>query len=144
MTAPPSDVYSRIEASFRKQTVMTTLGAELVLAEQGRVSIRLEYRDDLTQQNGYLHAGIVSTIADSACGYAALSALPQGHEVLTVEYKINLLSPAKGTAFRADACVIRSGKTLSVCRAEVFAEQDGSESAIAAMTATIFAVAERS
>jgi uncharacterized protein (TIGR00369 family) len=142
MNPDQSAIYNRIVKSFRRQAVMSNFGAEITLAEAKHVSIRLPFRSELTQQNGYIHAGIVATIADSACGYAALTVLPEGKEVLTVEYKINLLAPAEGSAIRADASVIRSGKTLSVCRADVFAEQDGSEVAIAAMTATIFAISK--
>lgn len=119
---------------------MDTLGAELVEADAGVVSIRLPFNRSHSQQDGYVHAGIISTIADSACGYAALTLLPESKEVLSIEFKINLLAPAKGEAFVARAEVVRQGRTISVCRAEVDARDGGTETLIATMTATIFAV----
>lgn len=109
-----------IKQSFAKQTIMTLIGAELTRVDPGVVEITLPYRADLTQQHGYLHAGIVATIADSACGYAAYSLMPVGSEVLSVEFKVNLLRPAKGETFLASAEVVKSGKTLTVVRADVF------------------------
>jgi uncharacterized protein (TIGR00369 family) len=99
---------------------MNLLGAQLSLVEAGVVEITLPYRADLTQQHGYLHAGVVTTIADSACGYAAYSLMPAGSEVLSVEFKVNLLRPAQGETFVARAEVIKAGKTLTVVRADVF------------------------
>ena len=109
-----------IKKSFAKQTIMTLIGAELSRVEPGVIGITLPYRPDLAQQHGYLHAGIVTTIADSACGYAAYSLMPPGSEVLSVEFKVNLLRPAKGAIFLAVAEVIKAGKTLTVVRADVF------------------------
>lgn len=109
-----------IKQSFAKQTIMTLIGASLSRVDPGIVEITLPYRADLAQQHGYLHAGIVATIADSACGYAAYSLMPVGSEVLSVEFKVNLLRPAKGETFLASAEVIKSGKTLTVVRADVF------------------------
>ena len=111
---------AEIERSFARQTIMTLIGAELSLVEPGVVEITLPYRSDLAQQHGYLHAGIVTTIADSACGYAAYSLMPAGAEVLSVEFKVNLLRPAGGEKFVARAAVIKAGKTLTVVRADVF------------------------
>jgi uncharacterized protein (TIGR00369 family) len=108
-----------IERSFAKQTIMNLIGARLSRVEVGVVKIDLPYRADLAQQHGYLHAGIVTAIADSACGYAAYSLMPPGSEVLSVEFKVNLLRPAKGESFLATAEVIKSGKTLTVVRADV-------------------------
>ncbi len=109
-----------IKQSFAKQTIMTLIGASLSRVDPGIVEITLPYRADLAQQHGYLHAGIVATIADSACGYAAYSLMPVGSEVLSVEFKVNLLRPAKGETFLAVAEVVKSGKTLTVVRADVF------------------------
>src|SRR5687767_4604695 len=109
-----------IKQSFAKQTIMTLIGASLSRVDPGIVEITLPYRADLAQQHGYLHAGIVATIADSACGYAAYSLMPAGSEVLSVEFKVNLLRPAKGETFLAVAEVVKSGQTLTVVRADVF------------------------
>src|SRR5438034_4880941 len=114
------DFAEHIRASFARQAIMQLIGAELGRVEPGFVEITLPYRSDLTQQHGYLHAGIVATIADSACGYAAFSLMPRDSEVLSVEFKVNLLSPAKGESFVAKASVIKSGKTLTVVRGDVF------------------------
>jgi uncharacterized protein (TIGR00369 family) len=99
---------------------MNLIGARLSLVEPGVVEIALPYRADLAQQHGYLHAGVVATIADSASGYAAYSLMPAGSEVLSVEFKINMLRPAQGVEFVARAEVIKSGRTLTVVRADVF------------------------
>src|SRR4051812_17092095 len=101
-----------VARSFAQQSIMKLIGARLTLIEPGIVEITLSYRDDLTQQNGYLHAGIVTTIADSACGYAAYTLMPAGSSVLSVEFKINLLRPAQGESFTARAEVIKAGRTL--------------------------------
>ena len=127
-----------VARSFAQQTIMTLIGAELSLVEPGIVEISLPYRSDLAQQYGYLHAGIVTTIADSACGYAAYSLMPPGSEVLSVEFKVNLLRPATGEQFLARAEVIKSGKTLTVARADVFGISNAAErKQIAVMQATI-------
>jgi len=99
---------------------MGLIGAELSRVDPGVIEISLPYRADLAQQHGYLHAGIVTTIADSACGYAAYSLMPPNSEVLSVEFKVNLLRPAKGEKFLAVAEVVKAGKTLTVVRADVF------------------------
>src|SRR5512132_3557033 len=99
---------------------MGLIGAELTRVEAGVVEITLPYRADLAQQHGYIHAGIVATIADSACGYAAYSLMPANSEVLSVEFKVNLLRPAKGSSFSAVAEVLKPGRTLTVVRADVF------------------------
>jgi uncharacterized protein (TIGR00369 family) len=116
-----------VESSFAQQPIMNLIGAKLGLVEPGIVEISLPYRADLTQQNGYLHAGVVTTIADSACGYAAFSLMPEGSAVLSVEFKVNLLRPARGESFLARAEVIKAGRTLSVVRADVFAISKNSE-----------------
>src|ERR671919_799958 len=127
-----------IEQSFAKQTIMNLIGARLNRVEPGVVEINLPYRADLAQQHGYLHAGIVTTIADSACGYAAYSLMPPKSEVLSVEFKVNLLRPAKAEMFLATAEVIKSGKTLTVVRADVFGvDQTEQRTLIATMLGTM-------
>jgi len=121
-----------VEDSFRRQPIMKLIGARLCLVEPGVVEITLPYRTDLVQQNGYLHAGIVTTIADSACGYAAYTLMPAGSNVLSVEFKLNLLRPAQGETFVARAEVIKAGKTLTVVRADVFAMNESEERRLAA------------
>jgi uncharacterized protein (TIGR00369 family) len=126
-----------IEQSFAKQTIMNLIGARLNRVEPGVVEINLPYRADLAQQHGYLHAGIVTTIADSACGYAAYSLMPPKSEVLSVEFKVNLLRPAKAEMFLATAEVIKSGKTLTVVRADVVGITGEHRELIATMLGTM-------
>jgi uncharacterized protein (TIGR00369 family) len=132
---------ARVRASFAKQIFMATLGATLTRVEPGAVDIALASHERLTQQHGFLHAGVLATIADSACGYAALSLMAPGFAVLSVEFKINMLAPAAGAAFVATGRVIRAGRTLTVCSGEVRA--DGSDNPLAAMQATMIAVENR-
>jgi uncharacterized protein (TIGR00369 family) len=115
----------KVRESFARQKVMTLIGARLGRVEPGHVSIELPYRDDLTQQHGFLHAGILGTIADSAGGYAGFTLMPAGSSVLSVEYQIHLLEPAEGQRFVATGRVLRSGRTLTVCELEVEAVKDG-------------------
>ena len=129
-----------IKQSFAKQTIMTLIGAELSRVEPGVVEITLPYRPDLAQQHGYLHAGIITTIADSACGYAAYSLMPANSEVLSVEFKVNLLRPAKGETFLTVAEVIKAGKTLTVVRADVFGVKNDSRELVATMLGTMICV----
>ena len=137
MTPNPS-FSEEIKASFAKQTIMGLIGAQLSRVEPGVVEITLPYRADLAQQHGYLHAGIVTTIADSACGYAAYSLMPPQSEVLSVEFKVNLLRPAKGEMFLATAEVVKSGKTLTVVRADVFRlDRSGRRELVATMLGTM-------
>lgn len=110
--------------SFSQQAIMKLLGAELTRVEPGIVEITVGYRPDLTQQTGFIHAGVIATIADSACGYAAYSLMAPGSEVLSVEFKVNLLRPAKGNTFTARAEVVKSGKTLTVVNANVTADNE--------------------
>ena len=127
-----------IKASFAKQTIMGLIGAELSRVEPGAIEITLPYRADLAQQHGYLHAGIVTTIADSACGYAAYSLMPPKSEVLSVEFKVNLMRPAKGEVFVAVAEVVKSGRTLTVVRADVFGvDHSGKRELVATMLGTM-------
>jgi uncharacterized protein (TIGR00369 family) len=131
-----------VKSEFQKQEVMRTIGAKVSRASPGKVEIELPFKHSLTQQHGYTHAGIVTTIADSACGYAAWSVSPPDSEVLTVEYKVNFLSPAKGTKLVARGSVIRKGKTLTVCAADVFTLANHKERLVATMLATIMVVSK--
>jgi uncharacterized protein (TIGR00369 family) len=135
---------ARVRASFGRQAFMGALGAELVSVAPGEVVIALPFRAELTQQHGFLHAGAIASVADSACGYAALTLAPAGATVLSVEFKVNLLRPASGTRFRATGKVARAGHTLTVCTAEVAAERDGAETVVALMQATIMTLHDRS
>lgn len=126
-----------VRTSFAQQKVMELIGASLTLVDAGAVDITLPYREDLTQQNGFIHAGIITTIADSACGYAAYSLMPPDSSVLSVEFKINLLKPAMGETFVAESRVLRAGKTLSVVRCDVIAHKNSEREIIAAMQATM-------
>jgi uncharacterized protein (TIGR00369 family) len=140
MTAQPYDAERTVRDSLGRQSFMRLLGVSAPVVEPGHVVIEVPFRDDLCQQNGYLHAGVLTSIADSACGYAALSLMPEGSDVLSVEFKVNLLAPGVGERFRADARVVRSGRTLSVCQAEVTAVRDGhSAKPVAVMQATMIA-----
>ena len=130
-------IADEIKQSFAKQTIMGLIGAQLTRVEPGFVEITLPYRSDLAQQHGYLHAGIVATIADSACGYAAYSLMPPNSEVLSVEFKVNLLRPAKGETFVAVAEVIKAGRTLTVVRADVFGVTGTSRELVATMLGTM-------
>ena len=116
---------------------MGLIGAELTLVAPGVIEITLPYRKDLTQQHGYVHAGIITTIADSACGYAAYTLMPPGSDVLAVEFKVNLMRPAKGEKFVARAEVIKSGRTLTVVRADVHALSGGQRELVAIMQGTM-------
>jgi uncharacterized protein (TIGR00369 family) len=131
------DFERRVRDSFARQAVMHTIGARLLRVAPGEVEIDLAIRPDLGQQNGFLHAGIVSTVLDSACGYAAHSLMPAGSEVLSVEFKVNLLAPAAGERLVARARVLRAGRTLSVCQADAFAVRGGVETHVAVMIGTM-------
>lgn len=130
----------RIRASIRRQSLLTTMGVEIAEVADGRVVLDLPYRADLCQQNGYMHAGAVTAVVDSACGYAALTRMPDGRDVLTVEFKVNLVSPAQGDRFRAAGTVVRSGRTLTICSGEVTADGPGPPRLVALMQATMMAV----
>ena len=132
-----------VRRSFAKQAIMGLIGGELTRVEPGVVEIALRYREDLTQQDGFVHAGIVATIADSACGYAAYSLMPPESEVLAVEFKVNLLRPAKGETFVARAEVIKPGKTLTVVRADVFATTGDEQKLVATMQGTMMRLPRR-
>jgi uncharacterized protein (TIGR00369 family) len=140
MNAPADPQFaSRIRESFARQKAMALIGASLTVVEPGYVEVALPYRDDLTQQKGYVHGGILGMIADTACGYSAFSLMPAGCSLVTVEYKINILTPAKASLV-AKGQVVKHGRTLSVARAEVYS-QDGSH--VASMQQTLMMLAGR-
>jgi uncharacterized protein (TIGR00369 family) len=140
MDAPNPSFAQDVERSFAQQAIMNLIGAKLSLIEPGVIEITLPYRADLTQQRGFLHAGVVTTIADSACGYAAYSLMPAGSEVLSVEFKVNLLRPAQGESFVARAEVIKAGRTLTVVRADVFGiDGNGKRELVTTMLGTMIA-----
>ena len=146
MTATPADpgFAQRVRDSFAKQSAMRTLGATLEVAEAGRVVIVMPHKPELTQQHGFLHAGIVSTALDSACGYAAFSLMPADAAVLTIEFKVNLLTPARGPWFRFEGIVVKAGRTISVVEGKAWQhEPGGADSLCATMTATIMTVQGR-
>jgi uncharacterized protein (TIGR00369 family) len=138
------DFAQRVRASFERQAVMRTLGAALAEVEGGRVVIAMPLQPELTQQHGFLHAGIVSTALDSACGYAAFSLMPADAAVLTVEFKVNLLSPARGPHFRFVGEVVKAGRTISVVDGKAWQDDGHEPTLIASMTATVMTVRERS
>src|SRR5215204_2601432 len=126
---PQNPEFERVvRDSFAAQQIMSTIGAALTMVVPGNVEIRLPYRIDLTQQHGFLHAGVVTTILDSACGYAALSLMPEGVGVLSIEFKTNLLAPARGELLIARAEVVRAGRTITVCKADALMVAGGDES----------------
>jgi uncharacterized protein (TIGR00369 family) len=133
-------VDARVRSSFERQAVMATLGARLARVAPGEVEIEWPYRAELAQQHGFLHAGILATMLDSACGYAAFSLMPADAAVLSVEFKVNLLAPAAGERFAARARVIRSGRTLTVCEADAWAIRSGEEKRVATMLGTMMCV----
>lgn len=126
-----------VRESFSRQTFMTRLGAVIVRVAPGEVAIELPSAPDLLQQNGFVHAGAITSIADSACGYAAFSLAPPDHDVLAVEFKISLLAPARAPRFRAEARVLRAGRTLSTAQAEVFGLDGARRELVAVMLSTL-------
>lgn len=141
--APDPDFARRVSDSFARQGAMAHLGARLTRIAVGEVEIRLDYREEVAQQHGFFHGGIVATIGDSAGGYAGFSMMPAGSSVLTVEYKINMIAPAKGEALVARGRVIKPGRTLTVCSVEIFGLQDGRETLCSVMQQTLICLAGR-
>jgi len=138
MNAPADPHFiARIRASFERQKAMALIGASLSVVEAGRVEVALPYRDELTQQKGFVHGGIIGMIADTACGYAAFSLMPADCSLVTVEYKINILAPARG-ALVARGEVLRAGRTLTVTRGEVYS---GDGKHVASMQQTLMMLA---
>jgi uncharacterized protein (TIGR00369 family) len=142
-TVVDPDFANRTRASFERQAFMKTIGATLEQVEPGFVEIHLPINPAITQQHGFVHAGAVASIADSACGYAAFTLMPADAGVLAVEFKINLMAPAKGELLIARGRVLRSGRTLSVCQAEVVALSEDGEKTVALLTSTVMTVRDR-
>ena len=140
---PDPDFRERVRASFARQNAMAALGIGVRSVEPGHVELEMAYDPELTQQHGFVHAGIISTALDSACGYAAFSLMPVEAAVLTVEFKVNLLAPAKGQSFVFTGLVVKPGRTITVCDARAVAIDDGSEKLIATMTGTLMALVDR-
>lgn len=138
------DFEERVKTSFSQQAVMHLIGAELIAVHPGEVEIHLPFRKELTQQHGFLHGGIITTIVDSACGFAALSLMPPEASVLSVEFKVNLLSPAKGEQFIATGKVLKPGQTITVCLGEVHAITEDQPKLVASMMATMIMLQSRS
>ena len=139
MNAPDPNFAARVRESFARQKAMALIGASLKKVDAGEVELALPWRDDLTQQKGFVHGGILGMIADTACGYAAFSLMPAGGSLVTVEYKMNILKPGRGSLV-ARGQVIRPGRTLTVARAEVYAD-DGAH--VATMLQTLMALPDR-
>ena len=133
----------RVRASFARQGLLATLGARVTCVAAGEVDVELAFDERLTQQHGYLHAGALTTALDSACGYAALTLMPEEAAVLTVEFKVNLLAPAAGERFLARGRVVRAGRTLTVCRGDAVALAGDEERHVATMIATMMALGPR-
>jgi uncharacterized protein (TIGR00369 family) len=148
LRARDPDFERRVRASFARQAAMHTMGVSIARVTAGEVELELPFRDDLTQQHGFLHAGIVTAVIDSACGYAALSLMEPGAAVLSVEFKVNLLAPARGAHFRAVGRVVRAGRTLSVVTGELRALASAAEpyesgTLVTILTGTMMAVRDR-
>jgi uncharacterized protein (TIGR00369 family) len=140
---PDPDFEARVRSSFARQGLMETIGAKLLKVGPAEAQIELPYSKAITQQHGFVHAGIVSTLADNACGYAAYSLMPEESEILGVENKINFLAPAKGERFVGIGRVIKAGRTLAVCSSEVWAYNSGEKTLVAVMQSTLMTVAKQ-
>lgn len=141
---PRNPDYRKVaSATFDRQQAMRTLGITIARLEPGEVDLAMPYSLDWTQQNGFVHAGIITAGLDTACGIAAFTLMPAGSDILTVEFKTNLLAPARGERFAFRAQVIKSGRTLTVCEAHAFAQADGVEALVATMTGTLMALLPR-
>jgi len=134
------EVEERVRESFARQKLIITLSGEISNIGPGELHITAPFDERFTQQDGFLHAGIVTTLIDSACGYAAYTLMPENSRVLSVEFKVNFLSPAQGEHFRAEGRVVKSGKTLTVCEGKFFALQDNQEQLVALMQATMICI----
>jgi uncharacterized protein (TIGR00369 family) len=134
---------ARVRTSFARQTAMATLGIEIAELKPGEIELRMPYAIAYTQQHGFVHAGIITTALDTACGYAAFSLMPDDAAVLTVEFKTNLVAPARGDHFLFRARVLKPGRTITVCDAQAFAVEQGKERLVATMTGTLMALFDR-
>ncbi len=137
------DYQARVRRSFARQRALTTLGATLARVAPGEVEIHLPFRPELSQQHGFLHAGISTAVVDTACGYAALTLMPPGAAVLSIEFKVNLLAPGQGEHFVATGRVVKAGRTVTVCTGEVEALLGGERRTVALMQATMMTVLGR-
>lgn len=133
----------RIHDSFAKQSAMATLGARLTHLSRGQAHVCFDWAPALTQQHGFIHAGMMATVLDSACGYAGLSVMPLDAGVLSIEFKINLLAPAKGQSFRCEGVVLKPGRTIVVTEGRAYAIDDGQEKLVATMNCTLMAIQGR-
>ncbi len=129
--------------TFDRQRAMKTLGISIARLEPGEVDLAMPYSPDFTQQNGFVHAGVITAGLDNACGIAAFTLMPAGADILTVEFKTNLLAPAKGERFVFRAVVVKPGRTLTVCEGRAYAVHDGAETLVATMTGTLMALPRR-
>ena len=134
---------ARVRNSFARQTAMATLGIEITGLKAGEVELKMPYAAAYAQQHGFIHAGIITTALDSACGYAAFSLMPEDAAVLTVEFKTSLLAPAKGERFLFRARVVKPGRTLTFCEAQALALEGSKEKLVATMTGTLMAITGR-
>ncbi len=134
---------SRIKESFARQTFMEYIGAKLAEVKPGYCEIHVPYRKELTQQHGYFHAGVVGTLADNAAGYAAYTLMAVDSSILTVEYKVNLMAPGNGEMLIAKSTVLKYGRTLTICRTDVFVQKNGVEKICAAAQVTLIELAEK-
>jgi uncharacterized protein (TIGR00369 family) len=130
----------KVRASFARQGLMTNIGARIVMVLPGEVDIEVAWREDITQQQGFVHGAVIAAIVDTACGYASFTLMPPGVEVLTVEFKINFMAPAVGDKMIARGRVTRAGKTLTVCTGDAYAVKDSKEKLVATMQATMMTV----
>jgi uncharacterized protein (TIGR00369 family) len=142
--APDPDFAQRVTESFNRQQFMNFIGAELVEIRPGYCEIHLPYNEALTQQHGFFHAGLVGTVADNCAGYAAFSLMDSNASILTVEFKLNLLAPADGTRLIGKAEVIKSGRTLTICRSDIYIRKNGEETLCAIAQATLMQLSNTS
>ena len=142
-TPNTTDYAERVADSFSRQAALATMGARLVSVEPGRVTVEMAHDDRFTQQHGFIHAGVTTTVLDTACGYAAFSLMPADAGVLTVELKTSLLAPAAGDRFEFEGRVVKPGRTVTFCEGDAFAVTEGKRKRIATMSATMMTVLGR-
>ena len=138
------DYKKKVEESFARQNFMKLINAKLIKIQPGYCEIQIPYNKDLTQQHGFFHAGIISTIADNSAGYAAFSVMDENSSILTVEFKLNLMSPGDGEMLIGKSKVLKNGKTLTICRSEVYVIKDGKEKICAASQTTLIELKNKS
>lgn len=138
-----STIETSVRTSFAQQGLMQTIGARLEKIAAGEIELALDYAEHITQQHGFIHGAVVAALGDTACGYAALTLMPENSEVVSVEYKINFLAPAQGEKLIARGRAIKSGRTLSVCHGDVFVVSGGEEKLVATILATMMRLAKK-